>query len=121
MAKGVLGDKSFSFSVRVVKLAQFLVADKKEFILSKQIIRAGTSVGAMIRESEFAESNADFIHKLSIALKEANETKYWLDLLYETSYIEEKLYNSLVIDNEELLKLLISIIKTTKQNLNNKK
>jgi len=121
MAKGVLSDKSFSFSVRVVKLAQFLVADKKEFILSKQIIRSGTSIGAMIRESEFAESKADFIHKLSIALKEANETKYWLDLLYETSYIEENLYNSLLIDIEELLKLLISIIKTTKQNLTKKK
>ena len=117
MAKGVLSDKSFAFAVRIVRLSQFLVSEKKEFVLSKQIIRSGTSIGAMTRESEYAESKADFIHKLSIALKEANETIYWLDLLKETHFIEDEMYNSLKTDSEELLKLLISIIKTTKSNL----
>ena len=118
MAKGALSEKSFKFSVRIVKLSQFLIAEKKEFILSKQILRSGTSIGALTRESEFAESKADFIHKLSIALKEANETIYWLDLLKETSYINDDMYSSLFSDAEELLKLLISIIKKTKSNLN---
>ena len=91
--------------------------EKREFILSKQVLRSETSVGAMIREGEYAESKADFIHKLNIALKEANETKYWLDILFETAYLEKKLYDSLNFDIKELLKLLISIIKTTKTNL----
>ncbi len=113
----ILKDKSFNFSIRIVKLSQYLNLEKKEFILSKQILRSGTSIGAMIREGEYAESKADFIHKLNIALKEANETKYWLDILAETNYIERKLHESLNKDIEELLKLLISIIKTTKKNL----
>jgi len=117
MAKGALSEKSFKFSVRIVKLSQFLVNEKKEFVLSKQILRSATSIGALTREAEFAESKADFIHKLSIALKEANETIYWLDLLKETSYINEEMYSSLSSDVEELLKLLISIIKKTKLNL----
>ncbi len=117
MKENILKDKSFKFSLRIVKLSQFLVNDKKEFILSKQILRSGTSVGAMIREAEYAESKADFIHKLTIALKEANETEYWLDILFNTQYFDEKLYNSLINDVKELLKLLISIIKKTKANL----
>lgn len=87
----IIKNKSFNFAVRIVNLNKFL-QDKKEFILSKQILRSGTSVGAMIRESEHAESNADFIHKLAIAQKEANETMYWLELLYNTKYIDKKMF-----------------------------
>ncbi len=117
MKENVLKDKSYLFSVRIVKLSQFLVKEKKEFILSKQILRSGTSVGANIREAEYGQSKADFIHKLSISLKEANETEYWLDLLFDTNYLEDKLYNSLKTDIKELLRLLISIIKKSKSNL----
>lgn len=117
MKENILKDKSFEFSVRIVRLSQFLNSEKREFVLSKQVLRSGTSIGAMVREAEYAESKADFIHKLNIALKEANETEYWLDLLFETLYLDGKLYDSLVLDIKELLKLLISIIKKTKTNL----
>ena len=116
MKENILKDKSFKFSVRIVKLSQFLNNDKREFILSKQIIRSGTSIGAMVREAEYAESKADFIHKLNIALKEANETEYWLDILFQTQFLEKNIYESLIIDTKELLRLLISIIKKTKSN-----
>ncbi|MCD6365919.1 MAG: four helix bundle protein, partial [Bacteroidales bacterium] len=99
----ILKDKSFKFSIRIVKLAQLLNSEKKEYVLSKQILRSGTSIGAMVREGEYAESKADFIHKLTIALKEANETQYWLDVLYETQYLKKDLYESLILDIEELL------------------
>ena len=117
MRENVVKNKSFDFELRIVKLNQYLVSDKKEFVISKQILRSGTSIGANVREGEHAESKADFIHKLNIALKEANETKHWLDILFETVYLEKKLYDSLNFDIKELLKLLISIIKTTKTNL----
>lgn len=115
MKKNVVLDKSFSFAVRIVNLYKFLVSEKKEYVLSKQILRCGTAIGALVRESQQAESNADFIHKLSIALKEANETDYWLLLLNETNYIETKQFESLKPDIEELLKLLVSIIKKSKE------
>ncbi len=117
MKENILKDKSFDFSVRIVKLSQFLNNERKEYVISNQVLRSGTSVGAMVRESEYAESKADFIHKLHIALKEADETEYWLDILYKTSYLERKLYDSLKEDISELLKLLITIIKNTKKNL----
>lgn len=82
-----LKEKSFAFALHCVKMAQYLQTEKREFILSKQLIRSGTSIGAMIREAEHAESRADFTHKMSIALKEANETHYWLDLLHQSKYI----------------------------------
>lgn len=116
----ILKDKSFLFAIKIVKLSQFLRDDKKEYILSKQIMRSGTAVGALVRESEYAESKLDFIHKLNIALKEANETEYWIDLLFEGEYINEKTKNILILANKELLKLLISIIKKTKTNLKKK-
>ena len=90
MKKNIVLDKSFAFAVRIVNLNKFLVAEKKEYVLSKQILRSGTAIGALIREAQQAESNADFVHKLSIALKEANETDYWLLLLSKTKYIEAK-------------------------------
>ena len=91
----IILDKSFEFAVRIVKLRKHLMTTENEYILSKQILRSGTSIGAMIKEAQHAESNADFIHKLSIALKEANETDYWLMLLHNTEYINEVFYNSL--------------------------
>ena len=113
--KNLILDKSFDFAIRIVNLNKHLVSEKKEYVLSKQVLRSGTAVGALVREAQHAESNADFIHKLSIALKEANETDYWLLLLNKTEYIEDKIYNSLNDDIQELLKLLVSIIKSSKK------
>jgi four helix bundle protein len=109
-------DKSFRFALRIVKLYQYLKDEKREYVLSKQVLRSGTAIGAMVRESQYAESKADFIHKLAIALKEANETEYWIELLFQSGYIEQKSYQSIHTDAAELLKLLTSIIKTTKEN-----
>ena len=92
MSKSVLKDKSYAFAILIVKLAQLLVADKKEYILSKQLRRSGTAKGALIREAEFAESKKDFIHKMNISPKEANETIYWLELLKDTDYINKTQY-----------------------------
>lgn len=116
MKENVVKNKSFTFALRIVKLYQFLCEQKKEFVLSKQLLRSGTAVGALVREAEQAESPADFIHKMAIALKEANETEYWIELLFQANYIDETAYNSIKSDSTEILKLLISIIKTTKQN-----
>jgi len=117
--ESVLRDKSYEFSVRIVRLAQFLHKEKKEFILCKQILRSGTAVGALIREAEYAQSTADFINKLNIALKEANETAYWLLLLKDTDYIDMKLYESLSNDCNELVSMLVSSIKTLKSRVKN--
>ena len=116
MRSNVVKDKSFDFAVRIVNLSKYLTEQKREYVLSKQILRSGTAIGALIRESEQAESKADFIHKLAIALKEANETDYWLDLLRKTEYLEDKHHQSLKNDLTELLKLLTSIIKSSKNN-----
>jgi four helix bundle protein len=113
----ILKEKSFSFALRVVKLAQYLNFDKKEYVLSKQVLRSGTSVGAMVCEAEFAQSKPDFIHKLSIGLKEANETYYWLRLLYEGEYISEIMFNSIKPQANELIKLLTSSINIAKDNI----
>lgn len=115
MRENVLKTKSFSFAVRIVNLYKYLQTEKKEFVLSKQLLRCGTSVGAMVREAEQGESKADFIHKLSIALKEINETLYWLELLNETAYLSQQQFESINADATELIKLLISIIKTSKK------
>ena len=114
MKDNIIKLKSFSFAIRIVKLYKYLSEEKREFVLSKQMLRSGTAIGALIRESEHAESKADFIHKLSISLKEANETEYWLMLLKETDYISQKKFDSINNDIIELLKLLISIIRTSK-------
>jgi len=113
--ENILKLKSYAFAIRVVKLSQYLQDKKKEFVLSKQIIRSGTAVGALIREAEYGQSKTDFIHKLSIALKEANETEYWICILYDTGYIKQKEFESISADCKELLKLLIASIKTTKE------
>lgn len=121
MKDNLIKNKSFNFALRIIKVYQYLVDEKKEFILSKQLLRNGTAIGALVRESEYAESKADFIHKLSIALKEANESHYWLELLCQSHYIDEKGYNSIISDLEEILKLLVSIINTSKKNLKSDK
>ena len=113
--------KSYDFALRIIKLYKYLVSDAKEFVLSKQILRSGTSIGAMVKEAEHAQSKADFIHKMSIALKEANETEYWLMLLKDSDYISKTSYNSIQPEASELIKLLASIVKTSKINLENKK
>jgi four helix bundle protein len=114
MKENILKMKSFEFAIRMVNLYKFLKKEQGEHILSHQLIRSGTSVGAIVREAEHAESTKDFIHKLSIGLKEANESKYWLDLLLATDFISAKMYDSLNSDCEELLKMLIASVKTTK-------
>lgn len=114
MKENVIKTKSFAFALRVVKLAQYLQKEKQEYVLSKQVLRSGTSVGALVREAEHAQSKADFISKMSIALKEANETEYWIDLLHQSDYISTDSYDSLHPDIEELLKLLVSIVKTSR-------
>ena len=113
MKENVIKEKSFLFALEIVSLYKVLT-EKKEFVLSKQLLRSGTSIGANIRESEHAQSKADFIHKLSIALKEANETEYWIDLLFETKYLSETEFEIIKSKNVELLKLLTSIINTSK-------
>jgi four helix bundle protein len=112
----VVRDKSFRFALRIVKLYQYLIEQKREYVLSKQVLRSGTAIGALIRESQYAESKADFIHKLAIALKEANETDYWIELLHQSGYIEEKSYRSIHHDINELISLLVAIVKKSKQN-----
>ena len=103
------------FALRIIKLYQYLNDDKKEYVLSKQVLRSGTSIGANVRESVNAQSRADFVNKLNIALKEANETEYWLELLYESSYISSKQFESIYADNGKIAGTLVKIIKTTKQ------
>jgi four helix bundle protein len=109
----LIKEKSFAFAIEIVSLYKIL-AERKEFVLSKQLLRSGTSIGANVRESEHAQSKADFIHKLSIALKEANETEYWIDLLFETKYLSQTEFENIKPSIIELLKLLTSIINTSK-------
>ena len=112
--ESVLKAKSFDFAIRIIKLNQYLREKHSEYQLSQQILRAGTSVGAMVREAEHAESRRDFLHKLNIGLKEINECGYWLDLLSATNYLDKRMYESIRKDCVELLKMLITSIKTTK-------
>ncbi len=115
--KNIVKDKSFAFAIRIVKLHQFLTKNKQEYVLSKQLLRSGTSVGAMVREAEHAESKADFKHKMAIAQKEINETLYWLELLKETNYLSDEQYQNINKDAIEIIKLITSIIKSV---INNK-
>lgn len=117
MKENVIKSKSFAFALRIVKLNKFLIG-QKEYVLSKQVLRSGTSIGAMVRESEHAESNADFIHKMAVAQKEANETMYWLELLHQSDYLEKKMFHSMESDLIEIQKLLSSIIISMKAKVN---
>lgn len=112
-----LREKSFHLAVRVVKLCKYLREQKKEYVISKQIIRSGTNPGAMVREAANAESATDFIHKLAIGQKETGETQFWLELLYKSEYISAQEFQSLYADSEEVMKLIRSSILTKKQNL----
>ncbi|MDR2962522.1 MAG: four helix bundle protein [Bacteroidales bacterium] len=116
MKTNVVKAKSFAFAVRCINLYKYLCEHKKEFVLSKQILRSGTSVAANVREAEHSESKADFAHKMAIAQKEINETMYWLELLVATSYIGEQEFESLNADAVEIIKIITSIIKSTKSN-----
>ncbi len=119
--KGVVRKKSFDFAVRVVKLCQFVSKNHHEFVLTRQLLKSGTSIGANVREANNAESGADFIHKFGIAQKECDETLYWLELMKVTGYLIENEYESMAKDCNELMKIIRSIILTRKANLKNDK
>ncbi|NLO44596.1 MAG: four helix bundle protein [Candidatus Cloacimonetes bacterium] len=110
----VIVDKSFAFALKAVKLYEYLSMDKKEFVLSKQVLRSGTSIGANINEAIEAQSKADFIHKMSISLKEARETEYWLKLLTASGYINDS--DNYLEELGEIIKILVSIVKTSRKN-----
>jgi len=115
MNSAAVQEKSFRFAVRIVNLCRYLQTERKEYVLSKQLLRSGTSIGANIAESQQAQSRADFTSKLNIALKEAYETNYWLRLMSETQYLNTQEFESIIADCKELEKLLIAIVKTTKE------
>lgn len=119
--ENVIENKSFCFAVRIVHLYKYLCNDKKEFVLSKQLLRCGTSIGANVSEAEKAQTKADFYAKMTIALKEANETDYWLRLLNATDFLTEQEFESLRKDIKEIISILVSITKTTKQDLTKNK
>ncbi|MGL4849485.1 MAG: four helix bundle protein [Clostridium sp.] len=116
--KSIIADKSFSFSIRIVCAYKYLITFKTEYILSKQMLRSGTSIGANVHEALYAQSSADFTHKMNIALKEASETEYWIKLLIQTDYFTQTQGSSLLKDCTELKKILHSIVKTSKQKKN---
>lgn len=116
MKENVLIDKSISFAARIIKLHKYLIKDKKETIISRQIVRSGTSIGANINEANYGQSKADFISKLHIALKETAETEYWLKLLILSEYISKELGDSLLADCLEIKRILISSLNTAKEN-----
>ena len=117
MENNTVAEKSIVFSIRLIKIYKILTQERKEYILSKQLLRSGTAIGALIREAEHAQSKADFLNKMNIALKEANETDYRLLLLNKGEFLSEKEYQSITSDCTEILKMLIKIVKTTKENL----
>lgn len=112
-----LRDKSFQMAARVVRLCKYLMEEKKEFVLSKQLLRSGTNLGSMVREAANAESGLDFVHKRGIAQKETGETQYWLEILLTTQYLNESEFQSIYTDTEEVMRLLKSSILTKKKNL----
>lgn len=116
--ENVLVLKSFEFAIKIVNTYKYLTKSKGEFILSKQFLRSGTSIGALVRESQNAESKMDFVHKLAIAQKECDETIYWIDILIETKYLEHEEFKMIKKDAESLLRIIRSIILTTKNNMN---
>ena len=114
----IIREKSYAFAIRIVNAYKFLTGSKREFVLSKQMLRSGTAIGALVSEAIHAQSKADFLNKMNIALKEANETEYWLSLLRDTDYIENGQYVSISGDCKELIALLVSIVKSMKSVLN---
>jgi len=116
MAKNILKDKSYAFALKIVEVYRNLQMEK-EFVLSKQVLRSGTSIGALINEAEFGYSKADFTYKMSLALKEANETQYWLTLLKDSGYISNELFTNLLAPIKEIIALLVASLKTAKRNI----
>lgn len=116
MNNNIIEDKSFDFAVRIVNLYKYLTEQFKEYVISKQLLRCGTSIGANVSEAQRAQSKADFISKMSIALKEANESYYWIKLLYKTNYIDKMQFESLQSDINEIISILIKICKTSNSN-----
>ena len=114
MKENIISDKSYAFALRIVKAYLFLSKERQEYVLSKQLLRSGTAIGALVSESRFAQSRADFINKPYVALKEANETKYWIMLLHDSEFITSPMYNSIFPEIEEIISILSSIVKTTK-------
>lgn len=115
MKESPLKNKGYAFAIEVDKLSQLLQSEKKEFVLSKQLLRSGTAIGALVREAEFAQSRADFTNKMNISLKEANETEYWLSILKDTNYISNDDFKRLQCNCKELIAMLVSTVKTSKQ------
>lgn len=118
--KSIIHVKSYSFSIRIVRLYQYLIKEHMEYCLSKQVLRSGTSIGANIEEATGGFSRREFLCKLSIAYREARESRYWLRILFDTDYIERKMFESLLRDCEEILRILSKIQITTKSSLRNK-
>ncbi len=110
----VVEAKSYCFAIGIVAVHKLLVEDRKEYVLSKQLLRSGTAIGALVREAQHAQSRADFVHKMNVALKEANETAYWISLLNDTGYLSIEIFSTLSNDCDELLRLLVKIVKTAK-------
>jgi len=121
MKENIVKKKSYVFALRMIKAYKYLTQEQRDFVLSKQALRSGTSIGALVREAEHAQSDADFIHKMNIALKEANETEYWLMLLKDSEYIDAKTFSSIHADCDEIIRLLLSIVKSSKDKLHEKK
>lgn len=118
MKDSVIKNKTYLFALEIIKVCRDIANNEKEFVLSRQLLKSGTSIGALVREGEHAQSTADFISKMSIALKEANETDYWLLLLRDSKLIDSQKADQLITDNNELIRMLISTVKTTKAKLN---
>lgn len=113
----VVLNKSYAFAIRVVNAYKFLVNTQKEFVLSKQLLRSDTAIGALLRESVHAQSRADFLNKINIALKEANEAEYWLLILHDTGYLKDQIFESMITDCRELIALLVTIVKSLKETI----
>ena len=113
MKESPLKKKTYKFAIRIVRLVQYLQKEKKEFVISNQVLRSGTNPGAMVCEAEFGQSKADFSSKLAIGLKEANETSYWLRLLHDTDYIDDKMFESMHNDCKEIIAMLVASVKTS--------
>ena len=118
MKENIIEDKSFNFSIRIVNLFKYLSNEKNEWVLSKQLLRSGTSIGANVSEAQKGQTMPDFAAKMNIALKEANETLYWIKLLHKTDYLTKEQFDSIYNDIDEIISLLMSICKTTQNKLN---
>lgn len=119
--ESIVMNKSYAFALRIIRVYKYLITEKKEYVLSKQLLRSGTAIGALIKEGEHAQSKADFLNKMNVALKEANETEYWIELLRDSEYLSTSESLSLLADIAEIIRILISIVKSTKASLDKNK